>query len=187
MDEAVRLFFELGSLKEFQRSGWVFIGEKDGDSIADHSWRAAIIAYYLAKKVGANPDRCALMAIVHDMPESRTGDINKVWNRYLKKDEEAAMDDILNGVPELEEFKALLEEYNSAKNEDASIEAKVVKDADLLDLIFQALFYYKRGNKRAMEWVINARRALLLDISKELTEKALVYEGPWWRGIKKFD
>ncbi len=190
--ERARLFFELGSLKETQRSGLFLLGEKDGDSIAAHSWRAAVIAFYLAKRVGADPYKAMAIAVVHDMPEARTGDINKVMNRYVVKDEKRAFDDMLKGVDELEEFKALLDEYNSskannAKTDNTTLEGKVGRDADLLDMIFQALVLVERGNKLALEWAINAKNALQLEEAKKIAEEAFQFEHPWWKGVKKLD
>jgi 5'-deoxynucleotidase YfbR-like HD superfamily hydrolase len=38
-----------------------------------HSWRTAVIAYFIALAEGADPERAATIGVFHDLAETRTG------------------------------------------------------------------------------------------------------------------
>jgi transcriptional regulator with XRE-family HTH domain len=66
---------EAGHLKRTPRAGWPIAGVRDPESVAEHSYRTAVIAYVLAVMEGANADRAAALAVFHDVPETRSTDI----------------------------------------------------------------------------------------------------------------
>jgi len=68
-NSAVDLFAEAGLLKRVKRSGWWVVGIKDPESVADHSFRCAVIAYYIAHKEGSDPYRTMTMALFNDIHE----------------------------------------------------------------------------------------------------------------------
>jgi len=177
--EAVRLFKEVGLLKRMQRSGWIYLGFEHGDTVAAHSHRTSIIAYYLAKKLNANVEKVLLMSIFHDVPEARSWDLNKVAQRYDTIDEEKILREQLSAFPEIQEY---YREYSEKK----TLEAKVTHDADLLECIAQAKFYME-NHKMAEEWVVNAGNRLNLDLSKELMKEIDRSPEKWWEGLKKLD
>ncbi|MGW3669151.1 HD domain-containing protein, partial [Streptomyces sp. NPDC005141] len=69
-----RFLYEAGTLKNTARTGWWMAGVKEPESVADHSWRTALIATIIAKLEGADPPRAAFLAVWHDSQETRTGD-----------------------------------------------------------------------------------------------------------------
>jgi putative hydrolase of HD superfamily len=70
----VPLCFELAQLKLTRRSGWHHIGA-DPESVAEHSHRAAALAYFLAVHENhPKPELVVTMVVFHDMHEARTGD-----------------------------------------------------------------------------------------------------------------
>jgi putative hydrolase of HD superfamily len=90
MKNIVNFLFEVGILKKIPRSGYQFLGT-GGESIADHSFRVAIIAYLLAKREPeADAQKAVLMSLFHDLPEARTGDHNYVNKRYVVVNEDKA-------------------------------------------------------------------------------------------------
>ena len=50
MEDIARFLLEIGVLKNVKRSGWWMAGVKDPETVAEHSYRTAIIGYFLAKK-----------------------------------------------------------------------------------------------------------------------------------------
>lgn len=56
---------------------------KDPETIAEHSFRAAIVGSVLAMMEGADPAKTALLSLWHDTQETRVGDIPHVGRRYL--------------------------------------------------------------------------------------------------------
>jgi putative hydrolase of HD superfamily len=67
----VGYLLEMGALKRSKRSGWSIAGIKDPETIAEHSWRTAVIGAVLAMMEGADPAKVALLATFHDTQETR--------------------------------------------------------------------------------------------------------------------
>src|SRR3954452_22938064 len=78
------LLYEIGLLKRYKRTGWLVAGVRDPESIADHSFRTAIIASVITVLEGGNPERAAFMSLFHDTQETRITDIPYIGKRYLK-------------------------------------------------------------------------------------------------------
>lgn len=57
-----------------KRTGWLKAGVPRVESVADHSYRAALLALVLPES-GVDRVRCMKMALVHDLAESIVGDI----------------------------------------------------------------------------------------------------------------
>jgi putative hydrolase of HD superfamily len=76
-------------------------GVRDPESIADHSFRTAIIASVVAALEGGNPERAAFMGLFHDTQETRITDIPYIGKCYLKAapNEEVTADQ-MRGIPE---------------------------------------------------------------------------------------
>lgn len=70
------------------------------------------------------------MAIVHDIAESRTGDVDYLARQYVDRHEDIGIHDMLAETSLEAEFTALWQEYENR----TSIESKIVKDADNLDV-----------------------------------------------------
>ena len=45
--KVVKFIAEIGMLKNLRRSGWAVVGVKNGESVAEHSFRAAVIGYII--------------------------------------------------------------------------------------------------------------------------------------------
>jgi putative hydrolase of HD superfamily len=69
------------------------------------------------------------MALIHDLPETRTGDLNYVQRQYNAPDATEALSDSLADTSIEQEVLELWLEYRSRE----TVEAKIVKDADNLD------------------------------------------------------
>lgn len=50
-----RFLYEAGTLKQTRRTGWWMAGVRDPESVAERSWRTALIATIIAKLEGADP------------------------------------------------------------------------------------------------------------------------------------
>jgi len=121
----IDFLYELGELREIKRR--YFYGHNN-ISVAEHTLRVTYIALILAKQSGANIEKTLQMALVHDVPEIRTGDPTPWQKPYVQHDEKAALHDMLEGTA-LEHLEALTEEYVARQ----SLEAQIVKDADMID------------------------------------------------------
>jgi len=159
-----RFIHEAGQLKKNPRSGWLSIGIKNPESIADHSWRTALIGFLLARMEGANANRVIELCLFHDLPESRLGDINYVSARYLEKDLVKATSDQLEGIFCADEISSLVREFAERRTK----EAIIAKDADLLEMIAQARDYIDSGNAYAIEWIKDAKKKLKTRSARQL-------------------
>ncbi len=179
-DKISRIIFEAGQLKRLPRSGWFFAGVENPESVAEHSWRTAVIGLFLAKMENADENKVVKMCLLHDFAETRTGDMNRVNDRYIsEKGESEAFEDILGHYADL---LGVVKEYNGKK----TAEAIVAKDADLLEVIAQAKEYKEVSYPSTADWIKNAKAALKTKSAKELAKK-LESTDPtsWWHGLKK--
>ena len=134
-----KLLVELGTLKLIPRSGWLKIGIKHPESVAEHSFRTAVIAYILARLDGIDAkEACtiAFLALLHDSHEARTLDLHKLAKKYAKIDEDRVKREQLSEL-DIEELYNGLEKSGIDRSK---VEA-YVKDADNLELLIQAREY----------------------------------------------
>lgn len=177
MKRIVEFLFETGMLKRSPRTGYQFLGS-GGESVADHSFRTAVIAYVLASmEPEVNRERLILMCLFHDLPEARTGDHNYVNKKYVQVDEGKAIRDQVNALDFAREIISLAEEFNVAD----TLEARLSKDADQLDLILELKEQSDLGNPHARDWLSFAVKRLLTESGKKLAEEILASEhDSWW-------
>jgi len=183
--DIAKFLFEMGQLKRVKRSGWWIAGVKDPESVAEHTFRTAVIAYLLARLEGVDTGKAVLMALFHDMPETRTNDAHRIVRRYAKWDEvdRKAVDEQSKRLPNemATQMATLFEEFEK----EASPEAKVVRDADLLECIVQAREYQALGYRDVVDWIFNAQRVLRTDSAKRIAAECIKTEPKeWWQGLK---
>ena len=89
------------------------------------------------------------MALLHDWAETRVGDLPRTATHYFGADarklaEGRAFADIVTGVgPAEADYQALYDDYEQRQ----SIEARIVKAADVIDLLVQAYALERAGAK----------------------------------------
>lgn len=175
---------EAGHLKHVDRSGWRLAGVRDGESVAEHSYRVGVLAYVIAACEGANPDRAATLGLFHDIPETRTGDIPSVGKEYVHTvNPTVVANDQVSGLPEDLALRivALIDEHESAKTAGATPESKCSRDADKLECLLQAREYQREGYAQLDEWVRTSAEAMTTTTGKALAAAALdVSPGEWW-------
>lgn len=137
----MRLQDIITSARSLARTGWMLRGVPPSmaESVASHSFAAALIALELAGRVGADPYRSAAIALVHDIAEAKIGDIAKVSgiNEAKRSAELAALGDL--EVSDL--VRSLVKEfYDSTSNE-----AIVARAADLAATIMVSRYYRSLG------------------------------------------
>ena len=111
MKNLANFFFEVGMLKRTPRTGFQFLGSGT-ESVAEHSFRTAIIGYTLARQDGtADVGRVLQLCLFHDIPEARTGDLNYVNKKYVKVDEEKAVLDLARTLPFGEDYRGAIAEF----------------------------------------------------------------------------
>jgi putative hydrolase of HD superfamily len=163
------------------------IGVENPESVAEHSLRAAQIAWVLARmEEHPNPHEVVTMVIFHDMAECRVGDIHKLGCRYVTVDETTAIIEQASRLgPELGPELVGLWQQKADRSTAAGI---IAKDADYVELAVRAREYIERGYTEANEWFESARRGVQTKSAKELLEELpKVRSSSWWEGLKKVD
>lgn len=172
-------FHEVGQLQKLPRSGYAFLGS-GCESVAEHSFRTAIIGCALARIRGADAGKTALLCLFHDLAETRTGDQNAVNRHYVQTDERKAVCDALKGTG-LEAFILPLWEEQEARQ---STEAMLARDADQLDLLLSLKKELDLGNPQAALWMERVQSRLLTDLAREVAQSiASQHFSAWWQHV----
>lgn len=180
MEFTVDLLNEVGMLAHTPRSGFAFLGSGQ-QSVAEHSYRTAVVALALAKECTEEVDEEKLLkiALFHDLLESRTGDLNYVQKRYVEKDDGKALDGLLSQQSPLAKQVA-----NSIKDyeQKEGIEQQLVHDADQLELMLVLKQLYDTGNPKALEWMTNCERRIQTDAGRSLATAIRERDfDQWWK------
>jgi len=177
MKRTVEFLFEAGMLKKTPRTGFQFLGS-GAESVADHSFRTTVLGYVLATmENGADIDKTVRMCLFHDLPEARTGDHNYVNKKYVAVNEEKAILDQTRDLPFGGDIVNLTHEFNAAN----TLEARIAKDADQLDLILELKVQLDSGNPNAKEWLTYALKRLCTDSGKALGREIMASKSDaWW-------
>lgn len=176
--------FELNHLKRIKHEGYRLIGIQNPSSVGEHSLRAAQIAYILAiMEEHPEPEKIASMLVFHDIGECRIGDLHKVARRYCSPDEEGAVEEQTEHLGTVgEKIFALWKEVEERSTPGGII----AKDADYLEMAFQAKEYLEQGYTHASDWISNVGNALKTASAKKLWEEMQhIHSSSWWEGLKK--
>jgi putative hydrolase of HD superfamily len=179
VDRIANFLFEVGMLKRTPRTGWQFLAGATGESVADHSFRVAMIAFVLGRIEGEeiDADRLLRLALVHDLPEARTSDLNYVNQKYVQVDEQRAAADMVHGLPFADELDALLEEYRAEQTR----ESIVAHDADQLELLLQLVEQRNAGVPSTEDWVPFVLKRLRSAGGRRLAQSILDGDSSrWW-------
>jgi len=165
---------EIGKLKDVERTGWKIYKVRNPESVADHSFRIAIMAMLYSKKLGLDENKCVKMSLVHDLEEVYTGDIatradektQTVNNTGKEKIEKNAFDKLMKLLDDKEEIAELWQEYHEHK----TLEAKLVNDLDKIEMVLQALDYKKgkRTKENLEEFFQTSGPRIITEKGKEL-------------------
>jgi len=180
--------FELGTMRKLPRMHrQTLLTDDMSDNIATHSYRVAMIGWFLAKMEKVDPYKVVMMCMSHDMGEIRSGDHNWIHKKYVKIFEDEIRKDQLETLP-FAELGKLAAEYDERKSK----ESIVAKDADRLDQVLLLKEYVWQGNREAEIWLKvkpgpykesgnRQIKELQTESAKELG-KAIIDESPssWW-------
>lgn len=174
---------ELQRLKRLERTGWTLRGLPNGtESVASHSFGVCVTAMMLADEVKARGlevdcERVLRMALLHDWAETRVGDMPRTATSYFgaearRSAETLAFADIVTGVGAAEaEYKDLYQDYEQR----SSLESRLVKAADVIDLLVQAYALERSGAEGLDEFwqVAHAADFKLPTVAQELVREVL--------------
>jgi putative hydrolases of HD superfamily len=185
---AVNLFAEAGLLKKVKRSGWWVAGIKDPESVAEHSFRCAVIAYYLAHLEKVDPYQTVVMALFNDIQESRINDLHKMGHYYIdfRAAEEMVFKDQMKYLDE--RVKKEMNLFRSHYEKQSTKESIVARDADILECLMQAKEYYDHGYKKAEKFFQKAPNYLKTKSARAFWKHIKNWDSSdWWEKVVKFE
>lgn len=159
----IQAYFELSHLKQLYRQGWLRRGvpKERCESIAEHSFGAALLAMWLAQAHFPELDlqKVLFMALLHDFGEVYAGDIipGDPLSSEAKHDlETRSVQQVFGKLPGGGAYLRLWEEFEEGK----SPEARFVRQIDRLEMGLQAAVYGRQGLLRPEEFYCSASEAL---------------------------
>jgi putative hydrolase of HD superfamily len=146
----INFLYEMGNIRLIDRM-WRRFHFQDSANVAEHHFRVFWIAMVIASHESENIDtgKIAKLCLLHDITESRVGEVDYISRQYVVRKEEEAINDMLAETTIKEEYLKLWHEYELRE----SIEAKIVKDADTLDVDFELAEQVSRGNTMGVRWM----------------------------------
>ena len=167
---------ELQRLKRLDRTGWTLRGLPNGtESVASHSFGVSATAMLLADQciargVTVDVEKVLRIALLHDWAETRVGDMPRTATLYFgadarKQAETAAFHDVVGDVDSEGSYASLYDDYERR----ASLEARLVKAADVLDLLIEVLALERAGARGLDEfWGVAEKPEFNLEGAAEL-------------------
>ena len=167
MQSIVNYLYEAEQLKLLMRN-WSKACVADRESIASHVGIAVQVGFFLAEMEGADSARVVCMLAFHEAGESRIGDIDYTGKKYLDKDcaEHAVVADQTSSLPSAIGQK-ICEWYDEMESR-STREGNIAKDADYLELAFQARVYQIGGNTLMDTWLENIGSTFRTESAKKL-------------------
>jgi putative hydrolase of HD superfamily len=174
--QVLDLMLHANRLKVTPRGGWAIRGLNDVESVADHSFGVVFVALTLAELIQEPVDREKVLtiALVHDLPESIITDIPSPALRYFpagakSQAELSALTEILEGFPFGERLRDLWQEFEDR----TSVEGRLVRDADRLELLLQAYVYERVSANQYLEefWTGQEARPFEFDASEQIFQQ----------------
>lgn len=181
----VKFLHEVGYLKQLPRAGWQLVGVEQPESVAEHSFRVAIIGMVLAALEGADVGRTASLCLMHDTPETRIGDIASVGRAYVSttKAEVVARD---QAAPLPDDLARLMQGFVEEYEAEDSIESRLAHDADKIETLLQAREYQTQGKYNTDDWQDSSIASLRTEVGKRLGQVAQVADPEeWWSAFEQ--
>jgi len=156
----LQFFLMSGRLKRERRRGWVKkLGMEHPESVADHSYRTAVMAMFVSDARGLDTGKAVRLALLHDLPEALVGDAMPEERSGKRKTdlETKAMEEILSELPHRSRllYREAWREYVEGKSE----ESRLVRQLDKLEMAIQAWEYaHESGDpSKAGEFWVSAK------------------------------
>jgi len=142
---------EMEILHRLQRTGYVMTGVTNPQTVGTHTFGVALWSMLLVERMEnkeeISMEKVLKMAVLHEAAEARISDIPRpgreiIGDKTVSDSERKIAKDILKDFPE--EWINTWNEFEDAE----TLEARVVKAADKLEMMHKILCYEKHGRGR---------------------------------------
>lgn len=164
-ERTFHLLLDAFSLKHLPRTGWVRM-HAPNESVADHSFGAAVISLALSKMEELSQQEESLLlkaAILHDLHEAKIGDLTPDEKKAAKPDEDGTEKEMASGT----HFDSELPIKLPPKL------ALLLQDADKLDMLVRAIENANGGNPKMGPFISSALQQIKSASGKRLASLAL--------------
>jgi len=178
MRNRINLLNEIGHLAHTPRTGMAFLGTGQ-QSVAEHCFSVSMICFVLADlcEEPVNLEKLLMLALSHDVAEARTGDLNYMYKRYMKANNEKAYEDLARGSETATKIASYMREFDAEE----TLEAKLANDADQLEMLLVLKRESDKGNPRAMLWFESVIQRVKTAVGQKLAEEIRVTPSDeWW-------
>jgi putative hydrolase of HD superfamily len=177
MRSIVNLLFEAAFLKKVPRSGYQFLGV-GRESVAEHTFVTTFIGWTLAQAIpDVDAARLLSLCLLHDLPETRMGDLNTVQKKYVTAREKQTLEDLAEMGPVGSHIEALLEEFNQGN----SLEARLARDADQLAFLLDLKQLADQGYRSPDKWIPHVRQRIRTEAGQTMAATILEQDSDaWW-------
>jgi len=169
------LYFQINHLKQIYRKGYRLRGitENFCESVADHTFGMATLAIFICEIYFPKLDllKVIVMTIIHELGEIENGDITPhdgVSESVKYQLEHDSIQRLLKDFPGGEKYLEIWKEFERKETP----EAKLVKQLDKLEMIFQSKIYKLQHGMNPQDFFKNAREEIrspeLLEILEEV-------------------
>jgi putative hydrolase of HD superfamily len=163
----IRVYYELNHLKQLFRQGWLQrdISKERCESVADHTFGTAALAFFLADSYFPELDACQVLrlALLHDLGEIYAGDLtpsDRVTSQEKRQREQEAVLEVFSKLPRGEEYFQMWQTYENG----ATPEARFVRQVDRLEMALQASIYHQQGDAGMLDFVRSANQIVTDDL-----------------------
>jgi putative hydrolase of HD superfamily len=142
-------FYIASELKKIPRKGWKDkVGITNPESVADHSFSAAVMAMVFSDLKKLDTEKILKMALLHDLSESITGDFTPedISKNNKKEIENQTMKEILSKLPT--EISINYEKIWNEFQDGTTKESILMHDIDRLEMAIQSLKYNAEGHPK---------------------------------------
>ncbi len=148
LSPVLRVLNEFSTLKNLYRQGWLkrSVPEEKCESVADHTLGTALLSLLMAENYHPEADllKVLRMALIHEAGEVYAGDITPVDGVSAEEKHRRELESALrvfDALPRAGEYLSLWEEFERTD----TLEARIVRQADRLEMALQTLYYEKLG------------------------------------------
>lgn len=182
---ACNIYNNYSKASDVKRTGWVDLGIPDPESIVEHMYNTWLLGMLNLPATHDDENyskaRILSMLMIHDLGETETGDVPKplkVGKPEYDENENKVMSALFlkgtyPGMPNLNEFYELWSEWRDQK----TINARIAKDLDILQALYQFCTYYtkfpdKFTDEKRLSW-LSEYRDLNTEIGIQLYERII--------------
>ncbi|UCH05111.1 MAG: HD domain-containing protein [Candidatus Thorarchaeota archaeon] len=156
-DEVISVFMKAQILKSLQRTGWATAGVHGSviESVADHTYGTTFISLILAnllkaEGVAVDLEKTLTMAVLHDLGERVVSDVpssSDATDSESFGDAKTALEAraVASILSPLEDLGVTLQSCWAELQQGRSMEARIVRSSDLLDMLVHAITLERSG------------------------------------------